>query len=389
MSRFPRLRRLFRFPFRTPTLIERDVETELSSHLERRAEELVDQGVGAEEARDEAVQQFGDLEYTKRYCNGMSIKSERRIRRRSLIDELLQDLKYGWRQLWRNPGFTLIAIVTLAVGIGANTAIFSVGNAVMLKTPVVDPDRVVQVREQQPNAFWGSGYHVRRALFVRIRDTNEVFERIAAIGFRDPTLVLDDGDALRGILALYVSADLFPILGVEPTMGRAFRRDEDEHVPEPAVIISHAFWQSEFGGAPDVLGRTLPFYIVRTTNDRNHDLLRRLGAAEDDPGLTLPFPVVGVLPPDFELPPINPRGAELETLAADVLLPFGFSGMLNRGATSVHVLGLLKPGVTLEHVRRQNVSDNRSRFLRDSSWFGARQLSRPGTPSFCAASSAV
>ena len=193
MSRFPRLRRRFRFPFRTSTLIERDVESELSSHLERRAEELTDQGVDSEKARREAVQHFGDLEYTKRYCDQMSKKSESRIRRRSLFDELLQDLGYGWRQLRRNPGFTTVAVLVLALGIGANAATFTLINSLLLRPIQADnPHELVALYSKhtmRPDTYRRFSY----PNFEDIRELNTTFTSIMA---HDLTMVgLTGGDA--------------------------------------------------------------------------------------------------------------------------------------------------------------------------------------------------
>src|SRR5262252_6014213 len=170
-----------------------------------------------------------------------------------LIDTIFQDLRYGVRMLGKNPGFTLVAALTLALGIGANAAIFSVVNAVLLRSlPYRDPDRLVML-----------GYYRARALndfatgaeFLEWRDQAKSFEQIAAYRF-DTADLTGSGEPER-LNAGFASADLFSTLGVAPAIGRTFTPQEDTAGGAQAVILSDNLWRRRFGADPQALGRTL------------------------------------------------------------------------------------------------------------------------------------
>jgi putative ABC transport system permease protein len=218
------------------------------------------------------------------------------------IDTLVQDLRYGMRMLGRNPGFTFVAVLTLALGIGANTAIFSVVNAVLLRSlPYRDPDRLVVVSDT------AGGY------FLDWRDQAKAFEHVAA--YTPAIADLKGSGEPERLDAGAVSADLFATLGVAPALGRTFTSEEDTYGGPPVVILSDTLWRRRFGGDPQVIGRAV------TVGDQSRT-------------------IVGIMPPGFRFPG-----------KSDLWLPLAFNitkELAGEEGTVLSVIARLNPGVTPE-----------------------------------------
>jgi putative ABC transport system permease protein len=227
-------------------------------------------------------------------------------------DEMIQDLRFGVRMPRRNPGFAFVAVLTLALGIGANSAIFSVVNAVLLRPlPYRDPDRLVTASLYRR----GTDSHiVLSPTFLNWREQSQVFERIAA--YTSGTADLTGSGEPERLTAGIVTADLFPTLGVAPALGRAFTSAEDQPNGAPAVMLSHKLWLRRFGGDPQMIGRSLRLDGQSRT-------------------------VVGIMPPGFQFP------AEL-----DLWLPLALA-MNQERMTLVNVVGRLKPGMAPEAARAE------------------------------------
>ena len=228
------------------------------------------------------------------------------------METLLQDLRYALRMLARSPGFTAVAIITLALGIGANTAIFSVVNAVLLRAlPYDQPDRVVVLVR---DGYTGQS----SATFLDWKRDNHVFEDMGAAETWSPNLTgIDKPEEVDG---MHVTADMFPVLGVRPILGRWFTADDDVAGRDRKVVLSFGFWQRRFGGSKDVVGRTIEF---------NSE----------------PYEIVGVMPEGF-------RFAPFWATTAQVWSPMPLNPQ-DRIINSKRVFAHLKPGVTLEQARAE------------------------------------
>src|SRR5438094_2485722 len=160
---------------------------------------------------------------------------------------MLQDLRFGFRMLAKNPGFTAVAVFTLALAMGANTAIFSVVNAVLLRPlPYRDPERLVRLWENDTNGNLGPDFSVSVPNFIDWRHQNRVFENMAA--FAGVPFALTGGTTPEQVQGAYVSASIFQLLGASPILGRAFLPEEDQPGKEREVILSYGLWQRRFGG---------------------------------------------------------------------------------------------------------------------------------------------
>src|SRR6266511_2012984 len=243
---------------------DRELEEEMRFHLEMKAEENAEAGIEPEEARYAAQRQFGNQ--TLLWEVSRDMWSYR------ILETFAQDLRYGLWMMLKNPGFTAVAALTLALGIGANTAIFTVVNAVLLQPlPFHEPERLVRV-------WRSSAEDDRTALsfpdFADIRAKQTVFERMAAWRSGDCTLT-GQGDPVN-LSGLVVTAELFPLLGVTPQLGRGFTPEEDQ-AGNRAVILSHSLWQNRFNSDPNVAGKTV------TINSQSYN-------------------VAGVMPAEFKFP---------------------------------------------------------------------------------------
>ena len=244
------------------------------------------------------------------------------------MNNLLQDLRYSLRMLFKSPSFTLIAVVTLALGIGANTAIFSVVNAVLLRPlPYDNPERLVTINDSLPSVSLPRA-QVSEAEFVRLRNENRSFADVAAWSW--------SGAVLRGlgepepVTALRVSANFFRTLGATFELGRSFNPEEDISGKNNVVVLSHHFWQRLFAGDRAVIGRTLTLDGANVT-------------------------VIGVLSRSFKAP------IELQAdTRIDMWLGFDFNpAQLNRGSKFLNVIGRLRPGVTLAEAQAESQINTR------------------------------
>ena len=294
---------------------EEKLDEEIRSHLQMAAQERVERGETEEQAEREARREFGNV--------GLIKEVTREMWGWASIEQLAQDLRYGMRMLVKNPGFTLIAIITLALGIGANTAIFSVVYTVLLRPlPYPAPERLVVLattgtQGTQADFRTGGAYPD----YIDWRDRTHSFEDTAC--FLDDVFNLTGVEPAVALSGRQVNWNFFQILGVKPQLGRLFAAPDDQAGAVPTAIISDGLWREKFGGDAAVIGKTISL-------DGN------------------PFTVIGVLPPRFEL-----------LRRDDIFVPLGLSltptsGLLNRASQfSLYVLGRLKSGVTVAQARAE------------------------------------
>jgi predicted permease len=281
-----------------------ELSEEIAAHLEEKIEEMVENGMPRKEAAAAARREFGNVALIE--------EDSREVWQWPTLESFLADLRYGVRMLLRNPGFGLTAILTLAIGIGANAAVFSIVNSILLKPlPYSDEERLVMVRDignhdaKTPMSF---------PRFVGWKNQKEIFESMGAYSFGSVDLTSPGEPQHFDILR--ASSDLLPVLGIVPQAGRGFMAEEELRSGPPAVLISDSFWRGRFNRDPSVVGGKLTL----------------------DGAL---FTVVGVLPRDFHF-----------ATDPELILPL----RLNADSASPHfnflqVVGKLRPGMTLQQAR--------------------------------------
>jgi putative ABC transport system permease protein len=282
---------------------ENDVERELRAHLDLEAEERGDDPGG----RNAARRAFGNLTAVKETIHEMS--------NWTAVEQLGHDLRYGARLLRRSPAFSIVAVLTLALGIGANTAIFTVVNAVLLRPlPFPEPDRLVRIWESSPQGF--DRNVVDPYNFLNWRERTHSFQQMAAIdGW---TLSITGGGEPLAVHGMRASPEFFSILEVAPFMGRGFVPEEGIPGHDHSVILSYAFWRSHYGGDRGILGRK----IVMNGE---------------------PSSVVGILPPDFRFPGWK----------ADLYVPLALDrAEARKGGRWLSTIARLKPGVSLAQAQQ-------------------------------------
>ena len=247
MPRWSRWRRLF------GPEPKADVDAELAFHLEMRTRELIDEGVPAERARALALRRFGDYNSPRQQCVAISHRRERRMARTEYLTDLRRDVGYALRMLRRAPGFTLVALTTLALGIGANSAIFSVVDGVLLSPlPYRDAARLYRVTTLYPD---GTPYSLSPPDFMSVREQTRVFEQVEAFSGGVYTM-LDAGEP-REVRGTSVSDRLFDFLGLQVALGRSLLPGDNQPGHDGVAVLDYGFWQRQFGGDQRVLGRTI------------------------------------------------------------------------------------------------------------------------------------
>jgi putative ABC transport system permease protein len=346
-----RLRSLFRRP-----RVEAELAAELAFHLDQLTAENVAAGMSSREARHAALRAFGGVDQIEERC--------REVRGTKLIEDLWRDLEYAVRTFRRSPLFTLVAVLSLALGIGANTAIFSLITALLLRPlPVRQPDRLVAVGNPVRSSSLSEGT-IRGDLFSypmyrQIRDHNHVFSGVYASGRTGalrvrPAGAAADFERVRGRL---VSGNFFSVLGVQAVRGRTFAA-EDDRAPglSPVVVVSHDFWVHRLSGDPAVLGRVLTI---------NHS----------------PFTVIGVMPPGFS--------GDVVGLPTEIWIPVMMQQQANPGRAFLDrwdenwllLMGRLRPGASLAQARA-DVDGVYRQVLAEAPRLGIAQdiLPEPDTP---------
>jgi putative ABC transport system permease protein len=296
---------------------ERDLDAEIESHFSMHIEDNIRSGMTLQEARRAARLKFGGVEAMKE-----AYRDRRGI---PFFETLAQDVQYALRALRRNPAFATVAIATLALGIGANTAIFTVVQAVLLRAlPYPQPERLVEITETNPLKRWTHSI-CAPANYADWRHTNTVFSGMAAyVGLDDNRnskfdLYLTAVDEPQRITGLGVTGNIFDVLGVPPLLGRTFAEEETYDGHNHVAVLTYGFWQSQFAGDPRVIGRTM------TLNGRN-------------------FEVIGVMPRQFFFP----------NHEVQMYIPFGvkpdFFTRIRR-PHMLRVIARLRPGISMDRAQ--------------------------------------
>ena len=303
--------------------MEREMEAELHFHVETRAEDLMREGVSRMEAMRKARMEFGGMDRAKEEC--------RTARGVGFTESALQDLRFGLRMLGKNPGFTAVAVLTLALGIGANAAIFTVINAVLLRPLAVQhPEQLVAVGDPTRVHAWSNGTPGTNSfsypLYREVRDQNEVFSSLLASSRLDNARIVIDKGA-EDVHGRVVSENYFETLGVEALVGRMFvSGDGGAPGSDPLAVISYGYWQKRFAGSAGVVGRTVELNGVPMTLIGVAGPKFQGEVVEDQPDIWAPL---------LMEPQLMPEKPYLETANISSLL----------------LVGRLKPGVTMAQAK--------------------------------------
>jgi predicted permease len=294
-----------------------DVEAELAFHVEMRVRELIEQGEPPERARRLALDRFGDYESARQECVAINQRRKRHMQRTEFLTELRQDVGYAFRMLRRTPAFTAAALLTLALGIGANSAIFSVVHGVLLESlPYRDADRLHHLQMLYPD---GTKYSALSAPdFMSVREQAQLFEQLEAFAMAARTItgIGEPQELTTGV----VSAGLFGFLGFDMRIGRTFAGDENQAGRNHVAVLGHGLWQRMFGGDASAIGRSI------TLGGRSYS-------------------IIGVLAPDAQLP-----------YQAELYIPLEFNDTFDastargRRSESLAVLGRSRAGVTAQAI---------------------------------------
>jgi predicted permease len=247
------MRRAFRLPT-TSERIARELDDEVRFHVESRARSLIERGYDREAAFAEALRRFGDIDELRDYCVSMEVAHMKRMRFREWLETVAQDARFALRQFRKNPGFACVAALTLALGVGAATSIFSVVNGVVLRPlPFPASEKIVQIAGVDAK---GKPLNTTAdPTFDAIRTQNGSFAAIAEMG-RGAMPIVFDGEVTR-VAAATVSREFFDVFGVKPALGRFFIPEEQQLDAPLAVIISHGLWERHFGASRSVLNSTI------------------------------------------------------------------------------------------------------------------------------------
>ncbi len=324
MSRPPGTRRVFHFPWTSTGRLPGEVDDELAFHLARKTEALVAAGFSPEDARREAARSFGDLDFTRRYCRDEDVRREREARHTTMIQELRQDFAYALRSLRSAPGFAVVALLTLALGIGANTAIFSVVRGVLLQPlPFPAAEQVVRVWHANKNEE-AARSQVSEPDF---KDWIAASTRFASMGAYwyaagGSGADLTGNGTPERIEGAYITPGFFETLRAPAALGRTIRAEEGVTGNDRFMVLSHGFWQRRFGGDPAVVGRALTLDGV-------------------------PYTVVGVMAPDFTFP-----ADRLDFWIPLSTIPEDGIGR-QRSSRFLDVIGRLAPGATINQAHEE------------------------------------
>jgi putative ABC transport system permease protein len=288
-----------------------DLSQEIREHLSEKIEELVASGMSREEATHAARREFGNAALIE--------ERGREVWQWPSIESFVADVRYALRMLGKNPGFTAVAVLTLALGIGANTAIFSLFDAVMLRyLPVQKPEEVVLLQWHDP-VRGNDDSRFSNPLWEQLRDRQDVFSGVLAAGWGQEDFDLAQGGQVQNVNGLYTSGSYFGVLGVRPAIGRLFNAADDRSGCPSLAVLSYGFWQTHFGGEPNAVGKVLSV---------NHH----------------PFQIIGVSAPGF-------YGIEVG-YKFDVAVPICVAPLVNihrqldhRSGMWLRVIGRMRPGL--------------------------------------------
>jgi len=304
--------------FRKPAL-DAELEAEIAAHLEMAIEENLQRGMTPLEARRQALVQFGGMNLAK--------DQHREARGLMTLDILLQDLRYTFRTLSRDRGFTLVAVLILALGIGANIAVFSVVNTLLLRPlPFPNAQQLLWIAPPPTKCGLSCATYSTDA-YDEFRTYSHVYQDVTGyFAFSGPgNLALNMGGAPVPATSIDVIANFFQVLGVQPAVGRGFRPEDGNNGAAPVVVISDAWWRRQFNADPNIVGKAFDMNGTQTT-------------------------VIGVLPKTFDFGAVFSPGAKI-----DAITPLNLYGPPRDWGNIITLIGRTKPGVTLAQAKSDAV----------------------------------